>query len=490
MSAGEPEPVDILRRPEAGAKVLRGGLLRGGGYLVGLLVAAVTSVFLLRYLGVEDFGRYAVVAALLGIVSSVTDAGLTAVGARELAVRTPPERERALASLVSLRVGLTAAGVLLAVGFAAVAGFDRDVVLGTLIAGIGVILVNTQATMMLPLSVGLRLGAITAVEVLKQLLTLAGVVVLVAAGAALLAFFGVQVAVGIAVLALTPVLVGGFARMRPSLDGPTARHLIREALPMAAALAMNVVYLRLLVILVSLLTAATATGLFATSFRVFEILLGLPLIVLSVALPLLAVAGAEDRERMRYALQRLTEVALAASVGLALLTAILAEPAIDLLAGDEYAGAAPILQIHSLALVPVFASQAWTLGLVALRRQRAVAWANALALATVLTAGLALISAYGPKGGAAAGVVTETLLAVALLLALVRGAPDVAPSLGFAWKPLVSLGAAAAVLLVPGLSPWVDAAIAGTVYLGAAFAVGAVPREVLPALAGPFGGRS
>ena len=49
VSVDVPETVDILRTPEAGARVIRGGTLRGGGYLVGVLLAAATSVLLLRY---------------------------------------------------------------------------------------------------------------------------------------------------------------------------------------------------------------------------------------------------------------------------------------------------------------------------------------------------------------------------------------------------------------------------------------------------------
>ena len=175
---------------------------------------------------------------------------------------------------------------------------------------------------------------------------------------------------------------------------------------------MNVVYLRLLVILVSLLEDDRDTGLFATSFRVLELLVGLPVVILSVALPVLAVAGAEDRERFRYGFQRLTEVALVISLLEVLLVVVLAGPAIQLIAGDEYADAAPLLRIQALSLVPVFLAQAWTLGLVSLRRQRSVAIGNALALGAVVVLGLILIPAFGTTGAAVAGVATEALLAV------------------------------------------------------------------------------
>ncbi|MDQ4082582.1 MAG: oligosaccharide flippase family protein [Actinomycetota bacterium] len=474
---------DVLRTPQAGAKVIRGGAVRSAGYALGVLLGAATSVFLLRHLGVVDFGRYATVAALLGIVSGITDAGLTAVGARELAVRPPgDERRRLLENLVALRLLITPVGVLGAVAFALLADYGSTLVLGTLLAGLGVLLVNTQATMMMPLSVELRLGTLTGFEVAKQALTLVGVALLVAVRASLLPFFLVQAAVGAAVLALTPRLLGSTVGLRPRLDRETARPLIRQALPLAVALAMNVVYFRVLVILMSLLATATATGYFATSFRVFEVLFGLPTIVLSVALPVLSVAGREDELRLRYGLQRMTEVALAASALLTLVTIILAEAAIRLLAGEEFEGAAPVLRIQALALIGVFLGQTWQLGLIAVGRQASLAVANGAALVLVVALGLVLIPREGATGAAIAAVVAELALALFALVFLARSGRRLVPDFGFAWKTVLAVGIAASATLVPGVSPWLSALLASALFLAAAVVLGALPRELLDAL--------
>lgn len=481
MSA-ERDSVDVLRTPQAGARVIRGGALRAGGYGVGVLLGAATSVFLLRGLGVEDFGRYATVAALLAIVSTVSDAGLVAVGARELAVLSD-RRDRAalLEVLVAMRIVLTVVGVAGAVVFALVAGYDRVMVWGTVLGGLGVLLVNTQATMTMPLSVGLRLGAITAFEVLKQALTLLAVAALALAGASLLPYFAVQVLVGAVVLALTPAVLGSLEGLRPALRrGPVFR-LVREGAPVAVALAMNVLYLRLLVILVSLLDDETETGLYGTAFRVVELLIGVPVLVLGVALPLLAVAGAEDRERLRYGLQAMTEVALVASLGLALATTVLAEPVIRLLGGADYADAAPMLQIQAWALVPLFLGQVLSLALLSLRRQRDLALANAAAVVTVLAVGLALIPGAGGEGAAVAGIAAEVVLAAGLFTLLFLADRRLAPRYGFAWRPLAALAAGLATLLVP-LPAWLDAALALGVFAAVALAVRAVPAEVFAAL--------
>ncbi|MDQ3164496.1 MAG: oligosaccharide flippase family protein [Actinomycetota bacterium] len=480
MSASE--HTDVLRTGEAGGKVIRGGVLRGAGYAAGILLGAGTSVLLLRHLGVADFGRYGVVIALLGIVGGITDAGLTAVGSRELAIRPAAERPALMRNLVALRILLTSAGVVVATLFALAAGYDGVVVAGTAVAGVGILLLHTQSTLMMPLAIELRYGSITLVETLRHALTLVGIAALVVAGASLFAFFTIPVAVGVATVALTPFLVAGMRGMSPSVDRATAFALLRESLPLAAAIAMNVVYLRLLVLLVSLGTDDTETGLFATSFRVFEILLGIPTLVLGVALPLLAVAGAEDRERLRYAVQRLTETALAVSLLLVLVTVVLARPAIRLLGDGEYDDAAPMLQLQAFALIGIFLSQVWTLALVSLRRQRDVALANGIALVVVVALGLGLVNAYEGIGGAATAVASETLLAVLVYVFLFRADRDAAPRLRFAPRPLAAAGAGALVALVLPLSAWIAAPLAALVFVGVAIVTGAVPPEVLPAL--------
>ena len=220
MLADQP-PIDVLRSPKAGALIIRGGAIRSTGYAISAALGAATSVFLLRGLGVDDFGRYATVGALLAIVSVVSDAGLTAIGTRELSLqKTAEERERLLANLVALRLCLALTAIAVAVAFSLIAGYERVMVLGVVLGGLGVLLVNTQATMMAPLSVGLLQARITTVEVIRSALTLAGIATLALAGASLLPYFALQIVVGLAVLALTPRLLGSARGLRPRLDRP------------------------------------------------------------------------------------------------------------------------------------------------------------------------------------------------------------------------------------------------------------------------------
>lgn len=478
MAASDTE-LDLLATPEAGGRVVRGGLVRGIGYGVGTLVAAGTAVLLLRHLGRVDFGRYGTVGALLGVISGVSDAGLTAVGSRELALASRADRPRLLRNLVTLRLAITPVGIVAASVFAFFA-YDRTMFWGTVLGGLGVLLVNTQATMMAPLSVELRLGTVTLFEVLKTTLTFVFVAAFVAAGLSLLPLLAIQVPVGLAIVLLTPLAVPVGRGLLPGYDRRIAVSLLREALPLAVALTMNVVYFRVVMIMTSLLASKTETGLYATSFQVFAVLFSLPLLVLSSALPLLSVAGRDDEERLRFGLQRMTEVALAGGIVFVLAIFALAPVLIPLLGGDQYRAASPVLQIQVFALIAVFVGQTWQLGLLALRRQAALAWANGGALVVVVVAAAILIPESGARGGAVAAVIGETSLALFVYLALRRASATVAPVVGLLPRVVVASLPAFGVLALP--VPWEAHLVGSVATFGVlAFVLGAVPRELLHA---------
>jgi O-antigen/teichoic acid export membrane protein len=373
---------------------------------------------------------------------------------------------------------VTPLGVAGAVAFALVAGYERELVYGVLIAGIGLVLVSAQATMMLPLSVELRNVRLTVADLIKQAITVVGIVALVIAGAALVPFFAVQVVVGIAILALTPLIVGRRSVMRPRFERATWRMLIVEALPVAASLALNIIYFRIVIVIASLQASELDTGLVGTSFRIFEIVLAVPTLVLGVALPVMSAAGHEDEERLRYILQRMAEAALMASLLIAILIAFTAEPLIVALGGEEYRGAAPVLRLQAFSLVSVSLALVWQGGLIAIRRQYAMAIGNGVALVAVIGLALWLIPALGPEGAAVAILAAEALLAVTVLLLLVRARPRLRPSFRFVLKVMLAAAAAALPAFVPGLPDVAAAAVAGALYSAMIYATGALPSEV------------
>jgi len=289
-----PSEIRSLERPDLGLRVVRGGTIRGVGYGIGAVLMAGSSVVLLRYLGVDDFGRFIAVLSLMAIVGGVTDAGLATIATRELAILGEGhDRQKLLANLLGIRLVIAPIGVAGGVVFAIAAGYAWSLVAGTALVGIGVLLTAAQSAIAVPLNVDLEVGRVAALDVLRQGGMLVGVVVLAAAHSSLLPFFVVPIAAAGVPLAVTPALVGRRGTVVPKFDRGSWRILIRESLPTAASLVMNIVYFRVLIVLMSVVATAAETGLFAASFRVFELLFGVSALAITVALPALAVAAAD-----------------------------------------------------------------------------------------------------------------------------------------------------------------------------------------------------
>jgi O-antigen/teichoic acid export membrane protein len=480
---------DVLSGPDIADRVVRGGAVRAIGFAVVNLLGVVSSVVLLRHLGVSDFGRYGTVIALVAIASGLADAGLNMTGSRELALLPRgPERRRLLGALLGVRLLLLTAATLAALAFAGVAGYDSEMLVGTALAGVGATLVGAQSTLTLPLVVELRNGLVTLSEILKQVILVVGVVVLAAAGASLTPFFAVQVAVGVGALLAVPFLLARTDLAWPSLSREDVRRLAIVALPVALASIVTAFYVRTLIVLASLLTSEYETGLFVTSARIVEMIGGVALLVVGVILPVATVAARDDRGRLRYVLSATTKLALLGGGLLALTVVVAARPIVVVLGGEEFAPAAAVLRLQAPVVLTIFLVYAWTAFLIADGHRRALVRCMLIGMAALFLAGVPLIAGMDAEGAALAAVAADVVLTAVIFYAVRRvgdGRVGVEPGYLVRFAVALAAGATAALAVLAVAPAAVAACAAAAVFTGASFALHLVPSELRALLPRP-----
>lgn len=489
MQRATPEAgADVLAGPDIASRVVRGGAVRTIGFGVVNLLGVASSVVLLRYLGVSDFGRYGTVIALVAIASGLADAGLNMTGSRELALLPRgPARRRLLGALLGVRLLLLCAAALAAVAFAVVAGYDSTMIAGTALAGVGAALIGAQSTLTLPLVVELRNGLVTLSEILKQVILTIGVVALAAAGAALAPFFAVQILVGVGALLAVPFLVARSDLAWPSFSREDLRRLAIVALPVALASIVTAFYVRILIVLASLLTSDYETGLFVTSARIMEMLGGIALLVVGVILPVATVAARDDRGRLRYVLAHTTKMALLGGGLLALTVVVAARPIVVLLGGEEFAPAASVLRLQAPVALTIFLVYSWTTFLIADGHRRALVRCMLIGLAVLFATGVPLIAQLDAEGAALAAVAADLVLTAVVLQAVRRvGDGRVGVETGYLVRYVAALAVGAGVAVaVAAVAPAAVAGVAAAVaFSAAAFALRLVPSELAALLPG------
>jgi O-antigen/teichoic acid export membrane protein len=478
--AGEP---DVLDSSEAGSAVIRGGAVRTVGFAVGLGVSVVSSAVLLRYLGPSSFAHYITIVSLVTLAAGITDAGLSAIGVRELSTLEPVAARRLFGNLFGIRMLLSALGVVIAVCFALLA-YSPTLVIGALVAGAAVLLQTSQDTFAIPLQAQLRFGLVTGVDAVRQTVTAIAIVALVVIGAPLTPFWAAAAAGGLMATVAAALLVRRTVPLVPALDRKVWGPLLRDTLPYAMAAAVGAIYYRVAILVMSLVASTTQTGYFGASFRVVEVLLVVPQILVGATFPLVARAARDDTHRLNYALGRMLDVCLLGGLAVGLGVVAGAPFIIKVIAGPKFAPAAGVLRIQGLALVGSFVAAVFSYGLLALHRYRATLVVNVsvLALSAVLTGVLA--AADGAHGAAVSVVVVELVYVVMLGLAVRRTGTRPRVAAVVAPRALLAAGLGALALLPPNLPDVLRPVIALCIYGGVLLALGAVPDEVLEEVRG------
>jgi O-antigen/teichoic acid export membrane protein len=229
--------------------------------------------------------------------------------------------------------------------------------------------------------------------------------------------------------------------LRPALHRDVWWPLMRDTLPYTAAVAVNVVYFRVTILIMSLKASDVQTGYFATSFRVVEVLLCVPALVIGAAYPILARAVRDDEARYGYAMRRILDLAVIFGAWLTMNLVVGAELAIRILASHKADPAIGVLRIQGLALVATALAVGVGYGLLTLRRHAPMLWANGASLVTAVVLTLALVGGHGARGGAVATLAAEAVLATVQLAVLLRLQPSLATGLRGVPVTLAAAGA-------------------------------------------------
>jgi O-antigen/teichoic acid export membrane protein len=403
---------------------------------------------------------------------------MSTIGAREYAVSEGARREALMRDLLGLRMTLTSVGVLLVACFALAAGYDSALLWGAVLASLGTIALVVQHTHTIPLAAALRLGTLSALDLARQILTVAAIVGLVLLDAGVLPFLAVALAVNLLLIPPTAALANHQISLRFGFNPRRWITLLRLTVSFSLATAVGTLYIYTAQILTSLVSSPHQSGLFAASFRIFVVIAGVPGLVVGGTLPLLARAARDDRDRLSYALQRIFEVSLIVGVAAAVATLGGAQFMIHVVAGREFAASTEVLQIQGIALIASFVVAGWSYALLSLERYRQVLLVNLAAFIVSCSATITLASGDGATGAAVATLCGETVLALGTLLALAHGRSEFRPKLTILLKVTLAAAPAAVVALVPDLSSLVRGLLALAVYALVITLTRATPREI------------
>lgn len=245
-----------------------------------------------------------------------------------------------------------------------------------------------------------------------------------------------------------------------------ARHVLRAAMPMGAALALGLASYNFDAVLLGLLAGPTAVGWYTAAYKPVTMALALPVTYYVGLFPPLARAYGESHEAFRRIVVRSLRITSIFAVPLGIGGTLLAEPLIAFLFGPAYANSVPPLRVLAWSAVLVILRGTYKHALNAAAKPGLDLRCAGAATGLNIALNLLLIPPFGTLGAAVATLVAEFVWLSMAWFYFCRHVARVS-LLPFLLQPVTAAAVMAACLLLTQPLFWaVRAALGVLVYFG------------------------
>lgn len=380
--------------------------------LVGKILSVVCSlgatILLTRYLGPEKFGSYSLIIVFVTLFSGVADWGLSLITVRD-ASRDISNESLIISQSMIIRLCFSIFALILCVSAVVFLPYSTEIKNLIPPASLILIFLSLKTSMQIVFNVRLKLNYTALSDLFASVLMLVFIIFMIYLRQDLqFLIFSAVITHGIAAL-LTWFLVKNIFTFHLVWNQEIIKKLLLESLPMGGILILFSVYNRVDTIIISLYKGQGDVGIYATSYKVYEVLvLGAAYFANSI-LPLLSQFSA-NKEKFIRIFKRAFVVLLCCGVFISLGNLFFASLAIKIIAGNNYLDAVLPLQILSLALFVSYFNHLNGYCLVALGRQKESLKIAILALILNFSLNIIFIPYFSYNAAAVITFVTEFMI--------------------------------------------------------------------------------
>lgn len=382
------------------------------GDVIFRLISLVVIIYLARYLGVVDFGKYNFIFAYLAFFNVITDLGLQAILVREMA-RDPAIASKLIGNAYIIRLILTVIAVASSLVVITLMSYPMDTTWYTYIASLSLLFISFSDFYRTIFEANLRMEYNTIAKLVFKVVS-AGLIlwiIFVLQGTLTQILLALVFSEGIKML-ISYSFSRRFVRPRFEIDFGMWKYLLKECLPLALSSVIMIIYFRIDVVMLSIMQGDAAVGLYSAAYKLCEPLSVIPGALLISIFPIMSALFKTSKEKLVKTYKLSFKYILIITLPIVIGTTLIADKIIFLIYGATFAGSAHALQILIWTFVFTSTNYVFLNLLVAMDKQKL----NTLCIGVCAIANVGLnfilIPLLSYNGAAIATVVTGIVLFV------------------------------------------------------------------------------
>lgn len=385
-----------------------------GSLLISRLLTKTISFFIFlyiaRYLGPSDFGKYSFAFAYTYFFSFIPDLGI-----HQILVREAAKDERIMDKLIGnatiVKSVLSILAFLLCCLAISITNYSSSTKNAVYIAALGLLAISLSGFSVV-YEVKLRMDYSILFSITSRVFFLVSVLYLIRFNPDLNVFISVAVIADIIYYILMTVFSKRFVTPNFKIEYNLVKKIVLEALPVAVSTAFIMIYFRIDMVMLSFLTNDTDVGLYSAAYRLTEALTFIPSILMVSIYPIMSKYFKDGNKAFGYIYTKSFKILFALGLLIGTNITFLSEKIILEIYGSEYYGSVIALQVLIWATSVMFVNQLLSSTYIASGNQKIMAKISFIAAILNIGLNLLLIPSYSYIGASIATFFTEFIVMI------------------------------------------------------------------------------
>ncbi|HEY7349042.1 MAG TPA: flippase [Ktedonobacterales bacterium] len=467
--------------------ILKNTLILFVGQIITLVLSIITAVYVPRYLGPQGTGEIALAGALTSLISTIGALGIGTLMTRDIA-RDHAKAPDLIGAAIMIRAILSLPSLLFIALIAWVAGYSTHTQVVIYINAVAMIFGFLGGPLQAGFQAFERMKYNTLGGIISECIITFGSIAVVLAGHGVILLSVISTGASLVSLMFFVFWWKPLSSVHLRPNFRLMRYLVVSGLPFWITGIFLTIYVYIDSLMLSFLTSTEVVGWYNVPVGLFGLLLFLPTAVSTAIFPALARTYKTAPREMAKMARRSFNLLACLSLPIAVGGILLAKQFILMVYGLSFGESIPVMMVLAATVVPTYLNILINQFLVATERQ--IIWTKVMAAACVINPliNVVLINYYqqaygnGAYGAAWALLLTEGLMTIVGIVILPRRV--------LGWSNVVSMAKSCSAAGLMALGVWytqgyfiaIPVAVGMVIYVVAALALGALPREDLQLL--------
>lgn len=368
----------------------------------------IVLIYLARYLGSTDFGKYSFVFAYLFFFSVLTFMGINKIVVREISKDKTIQKE-IIGNALSIRLLLSIAAIILSITIINLLNYPFDTKVLVYIMSITLLFSSIRNTYASVFEAHLRMEYSALANFVEAIVTAILIFSIIFVKGGLIHIMGALVISNISNLLTTSFFSKNFINIKLEFNFFYVKKILGASILTGLALIFRAIYYKIDVLMLSLMKTYTVVGFYSAAYTLIAALEIIPTAIMMSIFPIMASYSKSSRESLELLYEKSFRLTLMIALPIAIIGTFYSKEIILLIYGSEFLPSSKALSILIWSVVFLFMNILFGNLIISMGKEKVIAYtAVTMALFNIVLNYL-LIPEYSYFGASIATVFTEFL---------------------------------------------------------------------------------